>query len=162
MSCTRHRQASKGLKEKYPPSEPCSCDVCLAYCSRPGWWTVTEAARAIKSGYADRMMLEISPEQTFGVVTPAFKGCEGFFAIEEYSHNGCTFLKNKRCELHGTGLLPLECAFCHHTRTGLGPECHAEIEKEWNTPAGQELVVRWMKSTGLWKNRHLCQVKWKE
>jgi hypothetical protein len=162
MSHTRHGHASKGLKEKYPPSEPCSCDICLAYCSRPGWWTIAEAARAIKSGYENRMMLEVSPEQTFGVLAPAFKGCEGFFAIDEYAGNGCTFLCNNLCILHGTGLQPLECIFCHHARTGLGQECHADIEKEWDTPNGQALVVRWMRSTGLWKMRHLCPIKWQE
>jgi hypothetical protein len=162
MSHIRHRQTSKGLKEKYPPSEPCSCDVCLAYCSRPGWWTVSEAARAIKSGYASRMMLEVSPEQTFGVIAPAFKGCEGFFAINEFANNGCTFFEKNLCLLHETELLPLECAFCHHTRKGQGLECHADIEREWNTENGQALVARWMKSTGLWKMRHLCQIQWQE
>jgi hypothetical protein len=160
MPHTRHKPVSKGLKEKYPPSDPCSCDICLAYCLRPGWWTVAEAARAIKDGYEKRMMLEVSPEQTFGVLSPAFKGCEEFFALNEYSHNGCTFLENGLCQLHGTGLLPLECAFCHHTRIGFGQECHADIEREWNTPNGQELVILWMKSTGLWKIRHLCQIEW--
>lgn len=162
MSHTRHKPALMGLKEKYPPSEPCSCDVCLTYCLRPGWWTVAEAARAIKGGYEKRMMLEISPEQTFGVLSPAFKGCEGFFALNEYSRKGCTFLENNLCQLHVTGLLPLECAFCHHARIGLGEECHADIEKEWRTSNGQELVVRWMKSTGLWQMRHLCRIEWTE
>jgi hypothetical protein len=109
------------------------------------------------------MMLEVSPEQTFGVIAPAFRGCEGFFALNEFAHNGCTFLETTNlCQLHGTGLQPLECTFCHHARTGLGQECHADIEKEWNTANGQALVVRWMKSTGLWKMRHLCRVKWAE
>jgi hypothetical protein len=79
MSHTRHRQALKDLREKYQPSEPCSCHVRLGYCLRPGWWTITEAAKAIKAGYAGRMMLEISPEKPFGVLSPAFKGCETFF-----------------------------------------------------------------------------------
>lgn len=162
MSRTRHKQTSKGLKEKYPPSEPCSCAICLAYCSRPGWWTVSEVSRAMKCGYEKRMMLEVSPEQTFGVIAPAFKGCEGFFALEEFAHRGCTFFANGLCQLHGTDLQPLECAFCHHTRCGLGQICHADIEREWNTENGQALVVRWMKSTGLWKMRHLCRVEWRE
>ena len=46
------------------------CEVCLTYCARPGWWTVEEAARAMDAGYSDRMMLEISPELTFGVLSP--------------------------------------------------------------------------------------------
>ena len=61
------------LAKRFPPSKPCSCDICLGYCQRPGWWTVEEAAKAIEAGYADRMMLEMSPELTFGVLSPAFK-----------------------------------------------------------------------------------------
>jgi hypothetical protein len=128
---------------------------------RPGWWTVAEAARAIHAGYAARMMLEISPEHTFGVIAPAFQGCENFFALNIHAHNGCTFLKDQRCELHGTGLQPLECCFCHHSRAGLGQKCHAAIEKDWDTAAGRALVVRWMKLTGLWQCRQLCPImKW--
>ena len=73
----RKNKRSGPLYEKYPPSEPCSCEVCKAFCIRPGWWTVKEAARAIVEGYGNRMMLEIAPEFTFGVLSPAFKGCEG-------------------------------------------------------------------------------------
>lgn len=132
------------LKEKYPPSDPCSCDICRSYCIRPGWWTVEEAGDAIKAGYGHRMMLEISPEMTFGVLSPAFKGCEGNFALQEYADKGCNFLKNGLCELHGTGYEPLECLFCHHLRKGLGQECHSDIEMDWRTPAGQGLVKIWL------------------
>ena len=37
----------RSLEEKYPPSEPCACEICRAYCARPGWWTVEEARRAM-------------------------------------------------------------------------------------------------------------------
>jgi hypothetical protein len=91
------------------------------------------------------MMLEISPEHTFGVLSPAFKGCEGNFALQEFSSNWCTFLKNNLCELHGTGYQPLECRFCHHDRIGLGIKCHNDIEKDWNTPKGRVLINKWIK-----------------
>lgn len=140
----------KSLSERYPPSEPCSCKVCLSYCRRPGWWTVEEAARAMQAGRADRMMLEMSPDRSFGVLSPAFRGCEGQFASNQYANRGCTFLVNDLCELHGTGLMPLECRFCHHDRPGLGPRCHADIERDWNTAAGRALVVRWSNLTNFW------------
>ncbi len=140
----------RSLAEKYPPSEPCSCSLCVSYCRRPGWWTVEEADRAIRAGYASRMMLEMSPDRTFGVLAPAFRGCEGQFAIEEHSGRGCTFFANERCELHGTGFMPLECRFCHHDRPGMGPRCHADIGKDWNTAAGRSLVVRWSNLTNFW------------
>ncbi len=137
----------KSLAERYPPSEPCSCAVCLAYCARPGWWTVEEARLALQAGYAGRMMLELAPERTFGVISPAFKGCEGSFATNECAPNGCNFLINGLCELHGTGFQPLECRFCHHDRIGLGPRCHADLEKDWHTHAGQALVSQWLVMT---------------
>jgi hypothetical protein len=151
-----HRKSihKKSLAEKYPPSRPCACEICLGYCKRPGWWTVEEATRAITAGYANRMMLEMAPERSFGVLSPAFKGCEADFALDRCSERGCTFLKANRCELYDTGLQPLECRFCHHDRPGLGIQCHTDIEKDWNTPAGRALIVRWSKQTGFWE-RHI-------
>ena len=103
------------LKQKYPTSPPCSCDICVNYCKRPGWWTVSEATKAIEAGYANRMMLELSPDKTFGVLSPAFKGNEGTYALQMYSDKNCTFLNDKNlCELFGTDFEPLECRFCHH------------------------------------------------
>jgi hypothetical protein len=140
---------TKTLAEKYPPSEPCTCDICLRYCVRPGWWTVEEAARAFDAGYGARMMLELAPELTFGVLSPAFRGCERSLATNQSARNGCNFLKKERCELYGTGHQPLECRFCHHDRHGLGPKCHADVEKDWKTPAGQALVQKWIKQVGV-------------
>ncbi len=140
----------KSLVEKYPPSESCSCAVCVSYCRRPGWWTVDEAELAIEAGYANRMMLEMSPDRSFGVLSPAFRGCEVQFALNEYADRGCTFLTDERCELYSAGLMPLECRFCHHERAGQGPRCHADIAKDWNTAAGRALVVRWSNITNFW------------
>jgi hypothetical protein len=124
--------------------------VCLAFCRRPGWWTVTQAAAALDAGLGARMMLEVAPERSFGVLAPAFYGCEGTFALQRYAGGGCNFLKDNLCELHGTPHHPLECRACHHDRPGLGPQCHADLEREWNTPAGRALVIRWSRQRGLW------------
>ena len=149
MSRTKSRKI-QSLADRYPPSEPCACEVCLGYCTRPGWWTVDEAGRALEAGFGSRMMLEMAPDRSFGVLSPAFKGNELGFAKQLYAEQGCTFLKDNLCELHTTGLEPLECRFCHHDRPGQGPLCHADIEKDWNTPAGVALVVKWSKLTGFW------------
>lgn len=138
------------LREKYPPSEPCSCDICRSYCQRPGWWTPDEAGKVLLAGYANRIMLEVSPEKDFAVLSPAFKGNEGSIALELFSGNGCTFLNDGLCELFGTGLQPLECRFCHHSRKGEGLACHLDIEQEWKSPQGKRIVVRWGNITGLW------------
>ena len=139
------------LKEKYPPSDPCDCDICRNYCIRPGWWTVEEASKALAAGYGARMMLEMAPELTFGVLSPAFRGCEGGFALQEYSKSGCNFLSNHLCELHGSGFQPLECRYCHHSRSGSGMECHADLENDWKTKEGQRLVMQWVEMFGIMK-----------
>lgn len=140
---------------KFPPSPSCSCKICSGYCKRPGWWIVDEATRAIDAGLADRMMLEISPDRSFGVLSPAFKGNEGSYAYNIFSDQGCTFFQDGKCELYNTGYQPLECRFCHHERQGLGKKCHLEIEKDWNTPQGKRVIVRWGNVTGFWQRQGL-------
>jgi|SRR6266498_43135 len=150
INMTRRKARSKRtLLEKYPASESCACEICVRYCARPGWWTVEQVAHALEAGYGNHMMLEVAPELTFGVLSPAFKGCEKSFATNQSAKNGCTFLKNDRCELYGTRYQPLECRFCHHERRGLGPKCHADLEKDWKTPQGQALVDKWINQIGL-------------
>ena len=139
------------LAEKFPPSAPCSCPVCVAYCARPGWWTVEQASQVLHSGYTHRIMLELSPDRSFGVLSPAFKGCESNFALDIYSQTGCAFLNDGLCELYATGFQPLECRHCHHADLSAGPRCHAALESDWRTPAGQALVLQWGHLTGLWE-----------
>ncbi len=139
------------LRRKYPPSAACDCEICRGYCVRPGWWTVQEGSRACSAGYGQRMMLELAPGHVFGVLSPAFKGCENTFAWQEMQDRGCTFFFKGGCELHGTGFQPLECRFCHHERAGLGDQCHADIGKEWNGQPGRFLVGRWCRRNGLWQ-----------
>ena len=145
----KHARPPYTLAQAFPPSPPCGCDTCKAYCRRPGWWTVDEAHGAMKAGYALRMMLEMPGDLSFGVLSPAFFGCEGNFALQEHAHRGCCFLSNGLCELYGTGFQPLECRFCHHDRRGLGQKCHDAIEKNWHTAAGQHLVREWVALTNL-------------
>jgi hypothetical protein len=102
----------------------------------------------MNAGYFNHMMLELSPDRSFGVLSPAFKGNEANFALQIFAKQGCTFLKDNLCELFGTGFQPLECRYCHHDRRGMGERCHLDIEKDWNTPSGQALVVKWYELTG--------------
>ena len=135
---------------RFPPSSPCACEVCVGYCVRPGWWTVKEARRAIDAGLGPRMMLELSPDHRSGVLSPAFKGNEATYALQDHAARGCTFLTpERRCELFDTGLQPLECRFCHHDRRGQGPKCHRALEKDWNSYPARALVARWADARGL-------------
>jgi hypothetical protein len=143
------------ILKQYPPSDPCSCDICKSYCNRPGWWTVQEASKALEAGYGKRMMLEMAPEGTFSILSPAFKGNEVNFALEVFANQGCTFFKDGLCELFGTGHEPLECRFCHHDRKGEGIKCHTDLEAEWKTPEAKRLIVKWGNQTGFWSRQGL-------
>lgn len=121
---------------------------CRAFCARPGWWSVEEAVLALEAGYGSRMMFEMAPNLIFGVLAPAFRGCERDFALQQFSRFGCNFFTNGMCELYPTGMMPLECRFCHHSRIGLGKQYHNEIEKEWKLK-GKDFVLKWAKMYGL-------------
>lgn len=137
------------LVRKFPPSQPCQCAICLSFCRRPGWWTVHQASQAMAQGYSNRMMLELSPDFGFGVLSPAFKGNENEIAVQAFADKGCTFLQDNLCELFGSGLEPLECRFTHHSRMGEGAKCHQALEADWRTAEGQQLVIRWCEGNDL-------------
>jgi hypothetical protein len=132
----------RSLSDRFPPSAACTCEVCVAYCARPGWWSVEQAAAALDAVGA-RMMLELSPDRRFAALAPAFRGCEGRVATSAGALAGCTFLVRQRCELFETPHAPLECRFCHHERRHQGRACHDALVDDWRRPAGQAVVGRW-------------------
>ncbi len=136
------RKHRRSLSDRFPPSPPCTCDVCVGYCARPGWWTVEQATAALDT-LGPRMMLELSPDRRLAALAPAFRGCEGRVAVSAAALSGCTFLAASRCELFATPFTPLECRFCHHDRPGQGRLCHEALVDDWRNPAGQALVSRW-------------------
>ncbi|MGE4584896.1 MAG: hypothetical protein AB7C91_09610 [Sphaerochaeta sp.] len=137
------------LYHRFPPSESCSCRICRSFCQRPGWPLVEEARLAMQEGLADRMMLEFSPDFSFGILAPAFKGNEGSFALQILAAHSCTFLGESGCTIFNFPYRPLECRFCHHSRMGEGLVCHLSIAKDWNTSKGKRLVKRWLQVMGL-------------
>ena len=140
----RKKSPYADLHSLYPPSPPCSCEVCTYFCTRPGWWLVDEARMAMEAGYGDRMMLELSQDFSVGVLSPAFKGNEGYFSLQAYASNGCTFFLDGLCDLFGKTFQPIECRFCHHDRLGGGQKCHRDIAIDWNSGKGRRLVRRWL------------------
>lgn len=97
----------------------CACSKCVTMCERnPCWPTPDEARTLIAAGYGDRLMTDWwddFPNDTH-LLCPAAEGHENrmapagpmFFQIDW--HKGrCTFLtKEGKCELHTSGLKPLE------------------------------------------------------
>lgn len=155
ISAKISESSGRSLHEMFPASPSCNCEICRGYCQRPGWWMVSEATLAIRKGLSYRMMLEISPEVTFGVLSPAFRGCEMRIATNAFKSTCCTFSHEDGWELYQSDLMPPECRFCHHERTGMGQNCHEALENDWNSAAGRKLVVEWCNLTRLWERMAL-------
>jgi len=146
---------------KLKPSEPCTCEVCVGMCKRPGWPTPEEAARLMDAGLADRLMLDYwVGEPDIEVICPANPGYEGAHAWEPSGFvdalcligsgfgrdnpllSGCTFFKNGLCEIHESGAKPIECRVGHHD-AAIPKGSHEQVAQLWTTDEAKAVVARW-------------------
>jgi hypothetical protein len=103
-----------------PEFPPCTCDRCQALCQRPGWPTPAEAGQLLAAGYGPSLMLAWweRPRRQGGnilVLCPAVADHEGFYALtpEDWplydETRRCVMqIPDGLCQLHATGLKPLE------------------------------------------------------
>jgi len=146
----------------------CTCADCVAACRRvPGIFHPTEALRAIRAGYAARIMASWRG----GEYKRGQKRPESFLVLSPWSHwpdymrvtltgirkpshirndafdchGRCTFLKNERCEIHASGFKPAEC------RSALLCKKHGDRPimtddqcfGPWDTPVGRRVIQIW-------------------
>jgi len=135
--------------DRFPPSPACSCHQCRAFCSRPCWPLIEEASEAIVAGLASCLMVAFSPDLSYGILSPAFRGNESHHALQVFASAGCTFLNQSGCKIFDTHYRPLECRYCHHDRMGLGLSCHLSIAKNWNISKGKRTVHHWLEMVEL-------------
>lgn len=101
------------------------------------------------AGHADRLLRVRNFDSA--VLRPAIIGWEGGDITEYIMALGqCTFMTvTGGCELHGTGMKPLECrvAPCGGTGANLSNKkadaIALAIERAWDTRAGIAAMVRW-------------------
>lgn len=119
-------------------------------CEAPCCATPQEALKLMDAGYGDRLMLDDWPDAET-MLKPALKGHEGQKAPWETStHEGCTFWKNGKCELHYTGLKPMHAVLAHHNLTKQEYTVISEkIIKSWDTKKGDKAIIRWKEERGM-------------
>lgn len=124
----------------------CSCDTCKSMCSRPCWPTPEEAERLIDAGFASKLMLDywVGDAEDGGdidLLCPANPGSEGRRADTFDIRRGCIFHVEGLCQLHDSGLKPIEgkMARCKDSPSGI----HFAIAKTWDTPKGKQVIARW-------------------
>ena len=142
----------------------CSCKRCVAACRRvPGAFLPLEALRAIKAGYARRLMAVMWwPPQPRGaikrnpflILLPAtsFYGEEERGWNDTYhrrsmadAHGRCTFHNSaERCEIHTSGFKPFE---CRHALLCTGAFTTDDQDRmPWDSPVGRYVLCRWESS----------------
>jgi len=136
----------RSLPERYPPSEPAPA-TCAWPTGAAGWWTVEQADRALDARVRPAHDAGDGAGDDVRVLSPAFRGCEGGFAENRYARPGVQL----------PGRQPLPAAWhrpptarvpvLSHTRPGMGPKCHADIERDWHTPLGRALISEWGRRT---------------
>lgn len=150
----------------------CDCAKCRDACRHnPGWFLPEEARKAIKAGYAPKMMRDwLEPSRQLGnddriyVLAPAALGCEGddapelmiysvFDMFKPYEKGRCVLhTKDGLCEIHASGFKPFQCkavTICGSAPyDGNGPAGNYEIARAWNTDLGRAVVAEWQEATG--------------
>jgi len=131
------------------PSE-CNCTKCQQMCHAPCCGSVDDFEKLIDGGYANRLMFDDLPSSSDGgdILKPALKGYEGKQAPwETASIKGCTFWKKGKCELHKSGLKPIQGKIATHEDMDEEYfEKFAETSKiDWESDRGLALIERWKK-----------------
>ena len=100
----------------FTPAE-CTCASCQAMCMESTCMPTPAEARALmRAGHALRLA-RYEPRGTdeHAFVAPAPRGLEGA-TLRTTNSGRCTFLSAGRCELHGSGLKPMEGRLALHDR----------------------------------------------
>jgi hypothetical protein len=133
---------------KLLPKE-CACEKCSRMCHAPCCGTPEDIDKLIDKGFANRLSFDDLPDVSgIDMIKPALKGYEGGRAPWEVSSvSGCTFWKNGLCELHESGLKPIQGKLVIH---GMPDEDHKQIQdmlvKSWKTKKAEQVIEKWKKA----------------
>ena len=130
----------------------CSCNTCKGMCMRPCWPTPAEAQKLIKAGHGARLMMDWweggGPNgSNIEILAPASSGYEGGTAPYSANSSACNFQNAEGlCELHDSGLKPVEGRFASCKPGVTPPGLHKEVAMSWNNEMAQAAVTAWRKS----------------
>ena len=145
-------------------NKSCQCDRCIRCCkNNPGWFTPGEAIKAIRAGFAGKMMRDwLEPSEKVGnkeriwVLSPAASGFEGrdapemdfssFFQVlsHTWKRGRCVMLQGRRCSIHASGFKPIECRITFGcSATAPKRSSHSSIAKLWRGPLGAKALRLW-------------------
>lgn len=125
-------------------------------CTRPCWGTPSEIQKIIDSGLGNRLYSDYwsrnSDHGDINMIQPALKGHESNNApFWPRNDHGCTFWKNGLCELHDSGMKPIEGRLAHHSKDyeaedkSLEMSVHEMVARTWDNEEGRQVYENWIK-----------------
>lgn len=154
------------------PECECKCYLCREACREaPCWGTPLEIENLMSAGYGDKLMAYIITPGHYNIPLPSFpdawnKGTTTVIAPAKMGGNGagyatestssgitfrgrCVFLrgkgKNELCEIHGTGLKPVEGRVGYHDMSyNKAIRVRELIISTWNTDFGRRVAKMWV------------------
>ncbi len=131
------------MKPEQRPQVECACKNCQDMCRQsPCFPTPEEVEKLMDAGHADRLALTIWIDP-IDMITRGQIQQFHLIAPERIEGHGCTFLNAAGlCELHGTGLKPLEgrLASCKLADNGL----RKFVAQKWISVAAAEIFPRFV------------------
>jgi len=129
----------------------CSCEKCSKMCHAPCCGTPDDMQKLIDAGYGERLMYDDLPGGEY-MIKPALKGFEGEGAPWEVaSKAGCTFWKDGKCELHESGLKPLQGKLALHGQSEKEIDQVGDfINEAWQDEKKTNKVIKKWKKLNKW------------
>ncbi len=115
-------------------------------CHAPCCGTPDEMHKLMEAGYGERLMVDDWPDGP-PMIKPAMKGYEGKISPwNTRSDEGCTFWKEGKCQLHSSGLKPLQGKLAHHSlEFNEISAIENAIVAAWETERASEVIDMWKK-----------------
>jgi hypothetical protein len=155
------KETALSIIDEFPDVE-CQCTKCQSMCWRPCFGTPDDIQKLIEAGYEDRLCLDnhcgFEKNAEIDLLSPALKGHESSFApLMSGSPEGCTFLKDGKCELHDKGLKPSQGRKAIHNHRDTkeeeekytGGKLGASISELWKDEKAQKMVEDFKAKRGL-------------
>lgn len=127
----------------------CNCSSCQSMCLNPCWPLPQEAIALIEAGYGDRLETDTHEEYENGETVLSVRVLAPRTKVGKKNGNYlvCTFFTEGKCELHDTGLKPVEARVLSHRAQPDEQLLRDIVGRAWDSKAGQQALEMWESRT---------------
>lgn len=120
----------------------CSCGACDRQCkSVPGLATPAQILDLINAGYGNSI---VASDWMVGMISGHDTHPIPMYQLRFTIDQGCSMLVSGLCNLHNTGLKPIECTLSHHShlpKANIRKSISYCVSREWLRPDNRDTIV---------------------